>query len=220
MNIYQKLNACRVALQSKPMKKSGENTFAKYKYFELGDFLPTINELFHEFGLCATTKFSAEHATLTIFDCDKPEDWVMFTSPMADAQLKGCHPIQNLGAVETYQRRYLYVMALEIVEHDALDASKPIDKEPAQRTKVTPTAGCFEGLGEAKRRQIEGIAEEVTSLATELDDVAAAWVIYDAVKDAEERAALRSLLDSKVKSALRKYGEAAHSTIQEMASQA
>ncbi len=28
-----------------------------------------------------------------------------------------------MGAVETYQRRYLWVAALEIVEHDALDAT-------------------------------------------------------------------------------------------------
>jgi hypothetical protein len=45
---------------------------------------------------------------------------------MADAQLKGCHPIQNLGAVETYTRRYLWVTAMEIVEHDALDSSQPV----------------------------------------------------------------------------------------------
>jgi hypothetical protein len=42
---------------------------------------------------------------------------------MAEANLKGTHPIQNLGAVETYQRRYLWMTAMEIVEHDALDAT-------------------------------------------------------------------------------------------------
>jgi hypothetical protein len=41
---------------------------------------------------------------------------------MGSANLKGCHEVQNIGAVETYQRRYLYVTALAIVEHDALDA--------------------------------------------------------------------------------------------------
>jgi len=40
---------------------------------------------------------------------------------MGSAALKGCHEVQNIGAVETYQRRYLWVAALEIVEHDALD---------------------------------------------------------------------------------------------------
>ncbi len=31
--------------------------------------------------------------------------------------------VQNLGAVQTYIRRYLWVAALEIVEHDVVDAS-------------------------------------------------------------------------------------------------
>jgi hypothetical protein len=42
---------------------------------------------------------------------------------MSTAALKGCHEVQNLGAVQTYLRRYLWVAALEIVEHDALDAT-------------------------------------------------------------------------------------------------
>jgi hypothetical protein len=42
---------------------------------------------------------------------------------MSSAELKGCHPVQNLGAVQTYLRRYLYTAAFELVEHDALDAT-------------------------------------------------------------------------------------------------
>ena len=49
---------------------------------------------------------------------------------MKDATLKGAHPIQNLGAVETYQRRYLYMTAFEIVEADVLDATQCGDKSP------------------------------------------------------------------------------------------
>jgi hypothetical protein len=44
---------------------------------------------------------------------------------MSTAALKGCHEVQNLGAVETYIRRYLWVTALEIVEHDAIDSAEP-----------------------------------------------------------------------------------------------
>jgi hypothetical protein len=42
---------------------------------------------------------------------------------MSRAELKGCHEVQNLGAVQTYLRRYLWTTAMEIVEHDALDAT-------------------------------------------------------------------------------------------------
>tara|TARA_R110000868_G_scaffold357179_2_gene618622 strand:- start:117 stop:464 length:348 start_codon:yes stop_codon:yes gene_type:complete len=46
---------------------------------------------------------------------------------MSTAQLKGCHEVQNLGAVLSYIRRYLWVTALEILEHDALDSTSGQD---------------------------------------------------------------------------------------------
>jgi hypothetical protein len=49
---------------------------------------------------------------------------------MAEANLKGAHPIQNLGAVLSYQRRYLWMAALEIVEHDIIDSSPRVEDKP------------------------------------------------------------------------------------------
>jgi hypothetical protein len=65
---------------------------------------------------------------MTIVDVENPTDRIVISSPMAEAQLKGCHPVQNLGASQTYLRRYLWVAALEIIEHDAVDSS-PGSKE-------------------------------------------------------------------------------------------
>jgi hypothetical protein len=120
-----------------PLSKSGHNKFAGYKYFELGDFLPAIQGLFKKHGLCDVISFTQDLATMVIYDTDDGSS-VTFTSPMGSAQLKGCHEVQNIGAVETYQRRYLYVTALSIVEHDALDAvtgsqdSKPVEVKPVE----------------------------------------------------------------------------------------
>lgn len=133
-NVYEKLQACRVALQSAGLKKSGKNTFAGYDYFELGDFLPAVNRLFAEHKLFSHVSFTHELATLTIINSEKPDEQIVFTSPMAEAKLKAAHEIQNLGAVETYQRRYLYTMALEIVEQDALDATHGTDR-PGNQTR-------------------------------------------------------------------------------------
>lgn len=121
MNIYEKIQKCRVELQRCNLKKTGKNSFSNYDYFELGDFLPKINELFAENKLCSIISFDKELATLMIIDSEKPDSSIAITSPMAEASLKGCHPIQNMGAIQTYQRRYLYMSALEIVEHDAID---------------------------------------------------------------------------------------------------
>lgn len=121
MTVHLKLVKARLALQGKQLNKSGHNKFAGYKYFELGDFLPVVQEIFAEHGLCGVVSYTAELATLTITATGDGTS-LTITSPMGSAQLKGCHEVQNIGAVETYQRRYLWVTAMEIVEHDALDA--------------------------------------------------------------------------------------------------
>lgn len=124
MNIYEKLALARVELQSKGLRKSGKNTFAKYDYFALADMLPAINELMAKYKMLGVCSFHEDYATLSIFDAEKPDDVIVFKSPMSTAELKGCHPVQNLGAVETYTRRYLWTAAFEIVECDALDSTQ------------------------------------------------------------------------------------------------
>ena len=129
MSVHKKLMQARVRLQGIELKKSGQNKFAGYSYFELGDFLPAIQQIFHDVGLCGVISYNTEYAQLCITDVDDGTV-IVITSPMAEANLKGTHPIQNLGAVETYQRRYLWMTAMELVEHDILDASEPKKEEP------------------------------------------------------------------------------------------
>lgn len=124
MTIYEKLAEARIRLN---VKKSGRNNFAKYGYFELADFLPEINLLAKELGFVCLVSFDAEKATMTIKDATS-EGEIIFTSPMSTAELKGCHAVQNLGAVQTYLRRYLYQTAFEIVEAEQLDAL-PLDRQ-------------------------------------------------------------------------------------------
>jgi hypothetical protein len=119
--VHRKLSMARQVFHELQLKKSGKNTFAGYDYFELGDFLIPALGVFDQVGLGATISFTRELATMTIVDLDNVTDTITITSPMGSAALKGCHEVQNIGAVETYQRRYLWVAALEIVEHDALD---------------------------------------------------------------------------------------------------
>ena len=135
MNVYQKLAFARLQFQQSNIKKSGKNTFAKYEYYELADILPVINKLATDIGFITEVSFTKDDAILIFRDTEKTDDCITFTSPMSDAELKGCHAVQNLGAVETYIKRYLYQNCFEIVEHDALDgtmnpnAGNPVAKE-------------------------------------------------------------------------------------------
>ena len=68
MSIHSKLMKARLKLQTADLKKSGHNKFAGYKYFELGDFLPTIQEICNEVGICGTVTFYTDIAVLTVTD--------------------------------------------------------------------------------------------------------------------------------------------------------
>lgn len=125
MTVHKKLMQARVKLQGMELKKSGENKFAGYKYFELADFLPQTMQIFESLGLASVVSFDKEFAHLNITDVEDSTT-IHISSPMAEANLKGAHPIQNLGAVMSYQRRYLWLAAMEIVEHDIIDATEPV----------------------------------------------------------------------------------------------
>ena len=148
MKVYKKLIDARNLLQTNELSKSGFNKFAGYKYFELGDFLPSVQAIFKDVGLVDVISFSADVATMTIFDVEDGSS-IVFTSPMGSASLKGCHEVQNIGAVETYQRRYLYTTAMAIVESDALDATtiKEEPKEKIQGAMPQPIAITAQQIG-------------------------------------------------------------------------
>ena len=202
MNVYKKLQQARLKLQAAPLKKSGKNKFAGYDYFELGDFLPTIQEICLNKGLCGTIAYGKEIATLTIRDTDKPDYAIEFTCPMSTAALKGCHEVQNMGAVLTYIRRYLWVSAFEILEHDALDATMGKD-EPK---KAEPTVESPRIVGKPGGWQIdapeymesdaiswlnliEGSTDKFLQMCNKVDDVMQLFqknkVLFDKVKEVD-----------------------------------
>jgi len=203
MGVHKKLMDARILLQQAPLKKSGHNKFAGYSYFELGDFLPTINQIFARVGLCGVVSFDKELATLTITDTEDSTE-IKLTSPMAEANLKGCHPIQNLGAVETYTRRYLWVSAMEIVEHDALDSSAPLKED---KVIISPTQGAQDNIPPEELQYLQEMAVELIATC-EQGDPKAAWVKLEGENlDDQQKIALWTLLPSKVRSALKKAKE-------------
>ena len=128
-NIYTKLMEVRVAFHKLELKKSGLNKFAGFKYYELGDFLVPATQLLQEANLCPMISFNNELATMTLINGDEPSEQITFTSPMRDLELKGTNAVQNLGGVQTYLTRYLYIQLLNIVEADVFDATSGKDNK-------------------------------------------------------------------------------------------
>ena len=136
MSVYKKLQKARVLLNASSIKKSGKNKFAGYEYFELGDFIPTVNEIFDSVGLCGVVNFG-EQATLTVYDTDG-DGHVTFSSPLVFAENAKGQAIQSLGSTHTYFRRYLWLLALELTEHDSIDSLPQEDKPKPIAVEVKP----------------------------------------------------------------------------------
>jgi hypothetical protein len=200
--VHKKLMQARVELQSMPLKKSGHNKFGIYHYFELGDFLPQVNAIFNRIGLCSVVSFDAEYASLTITDVDDGT-MIVITSPMVESNMKGASPIQSMGGIQTYQRRYLYMCACDLVENDSFDASAPTKEQVI----ITPTQGAMDSLPEDEQIYLKELAMDLIALCDK-EEPKTAWIKLEAENlDTEQKVALWTLLPSKVRSAIKKAKE-------------
>lgn len=205
MNVFKKLQQARVKLHNTQLHKSGKNSFAKFNYFELGDFIPQVTAIFNDLGLCGTVSFTQDTAYLTVYNVDgEKDDFTTFTSPMVYANMEKLQSIQNLGSTHTYMRRYLWLMCMEIVENDAVDSAEPATpkkapvKDPVTSPTVVPPAKTHVKLDgkpgdwqikvadESNLPAVVAAVEIMLGLVTKEDDVKAIFQnnrnIFDAMK--------------------------------------
>ena len=142
-NLLQKITEARVKLQNKKLKKTGSVNFNRtnYNYFELSDFLPEINKLTEELKLYCEFSVDEMNAILSIYDSEdleaKPRVFkipyilcdLLYKSITQDilngkyeyTKLTNGDLMKLLGSSVTYSRRYLYLIAFEIVENEGID---------------------------------------------------------------------------------------------------
>lgn len=146
-NVYQKLLAARAKFLEHGVAKSGKHMELRYKYFELDDIVPIAIGIFTEVGLVPLVSFTEEQAIMTMVNTDNPEETIQFSCPMRyPSENKMVNPVQALGSAQTYLRRYLYMIALDICEPDSIEpttekednasAPKAPPATPAQREEV------------------------------------------------------------------------------------
>ena len=136
MSIYKKLQEARALLHKTPLNKSGKNKFAGFNYFELGDFIPQVTEIFNNIGLCGIVSFTADTAYLTVHETEG-DGFVTFTSPLVMAENAKGQAIQSLGSTHTYFRRYLWLLCMDVLENDHIDAQEP--KDPPKKVEPKPS---------------------------------------------------------------------------------
>jgi len=199
--VYSKLQKARVLLQELPLKKSGFNSYAGFKYWELSDFLPSVNTIFDNLGLCSVFSIHEEVATIRIIDTEFGGT-IFFRSPIADAATGKAPPIQALGSQHSYLRRYLYLNVLELTENDVVDATIKKD-EPRSAKPIT--VDVFDSMDDETKELIENIAMDVRMLIGRNDMQGVIDYINLQEFDADTKTAFWSRLDSKERSAIKKF---------------
>ena len=180
LNVFQKLLKARVMFLESNAQKSGKNIQLSFKYFELDDIVPIATRIFTEVGIIPIVNFTNDTAFMTMVNVDNPEDMARFAAPfiqlepiVSNTGKKATNEMQALGSSITYMRRYLYMIALDICEPDAIDgnlgkpevpqtAPKPAPATPEQRQEVKQNLTTPEG--NATELQIKGLKNVLKKL--------------------------------------------------------
>ena len=135
MNVYQRLLTARAKFLEHGVSKSGKHRELRYKYFELDDIVPIAIGIFTEVGLVPLVSFTDEQAIMTMVNTDNPDETIQFSCPMRyPSENKMVNPVQALGSAQTYLRRYLYMIALDICEPDTIEpTTEKDDNAPAPK---------------------------------------------------------------------------------------
>ena len=163
LNVYQKLMLAREEISQLGIKKTGTNDVQEYDYFELKDIVPIQLKVFKKYGLLehfsmgseSTDVYLEKNITVTtpaqalvdVINVDRPNDVISFSAswgivPPIISKKTGREvntDIQRKGAEQTYMRRYLKLMVLDLAEKDTVDTEDTDDSEPKVTTLHKPT---------------------------------------------------------------------------------
>lgn len=176
LNVYQKLQMARAKFLSSGVKKTGKNIHLEFTYFELVDIVPVAERIFSEVGLLGVPRFESEIAYMDIIDIDHPEQFapITFYAPFSQIELivsnsgkEVTNKMQALGSSITYMRRYLWQLALDIIETDDIDPN--IDAGSDAPAPAAPkTNKTTKPATPAQRNEIK---KEVTSSDAPADEL-------------------------------------------------
>lgn len=143
LNVIEKLILAKHKFSETEIRKSGVNPHSEFEFYQLQDIVPVAIHIFTQVGLLSTFSIVDGNATLTIINSDNKEDFVSFSAPfevqdtiMSRSGKAVTNKVQNVGSSITYYRRYLWMMALDVVDRDEIDQNAGI--EPSVHTKKIP----------------------------------------------------------------------------------
>lgn len=178
MGVWERLLLARLEFANSGVKKTGKHLKPNYMYFTLNDIVPSALPIFVKYRILVHTTFRDNYAVGTVINIDKPEEKIEFVSPLKEIEAiesnatggKLTNAMQDMGSVETYSRRYLYLVILDITEHDNIDGNADEDDDSVVTiaspvSSVPPTvaerkeiiSGITDVEGQATAEQLEAL---------------------------------------------------------------
>lgn len=110
----------------------------KYTYLDYPTLCEKLDTLLYTNNLFIHITFEDNECKAFVFDVDKPEDKAVFTSPIvAENNVAGATPIQSIGAMHTYMRRYMKLLIFDIVIEDEVEKQANDNYKQKQTNKQT-----------------------------------------------------------------------------------
>ena len=192
-SIYRRMANVREQFLAEGIKKTGKNMTLKSRYFDLNDIVPVAQPLFFANGLFPKLDVLQDMCVLSIVDMDDDTKRIDFTAPLEHWQGNAAvTPVQALGANLSYMRRYMYQIALDVVEADEMESgllpnptaktekpTLPVSEEAREKVKVKLTAP----EGDATSLQIQSLKAGLKKLRTAYPDKDTEnWISFIAIE--------------------------------------
>lgn len=115
------------------VKKDGENTYSNYSYFTPDGILNILNPLLDLHGVFShftlERKENSYIGKLELSDVNS-DDKVCYEMESPEITIKATNPVQSLGGLQTYLKRYLLMNAFNIADNkDDYDSDNMKDKK-------------------------------------------------------------------------------------------
>jgi peptidyl-prolyl cis-trans isomerase family protein len=151
LKVLKKLQQARVEWLKEIREKSAKNSHFRNTYFVLKDILPPVTKIFNELGLYSHFNLHKDHGALVIVDLESGER-EKYILPIQN--IANNFTMQNIGAINTYTKRYLYMNALEIEENEDV-----IERDNNDETPLVPKE---ENIKLSKEELVKNLSEVLT----------------------------------------------------------
>jgi len=181
--------------------KDATNPFFKNKYADLASVIEAVRVPLNNAGISFLQPAStvAEGVAVETVLIHESGEWLSETLVMPVNK----QDAQAFGSACTYGRRYGLQSLCGVPSED--DDGERAVKTPVNQSKVTPTAGAWESMTPEQQSRLTDLAQVVKEYHADQDYASAYDAIDAAGLELEEKVALSTRLDSKVRTAMAKW---------------